>query len=158
MSMETREERIAKAKSFFLNEKSSLDTYESRHVQRATFDCVYCDKSYPKSELHYSAESSTKYGTERGIFGSLFITSKSNIHMTKMCSRCYKIHTIAGRIHFAIWLICIGIAVYILWKDRDSLGIENVIFNISIACLAAYILCRIGWYFIWLNTGVKRQP
>ena len=122
------------------------------------FDCDYCGGTFPKSELHYSLEQDTYYQQTVGTFGGNIIEGNSKQYMTKMCSRCNKFHTMADCLHIVLGLLCIGVAIYIPWKEGKSFSIENYLWPASIGFCVAYLISRIDWLFITLFFGVRRKP
>jgi hypothetical protein len=76
--------------------------------------------------------------------------------MVKLCSRCNKIHIIAGWIHFIVAVICIVIAISLSWKDAVSF--EDYAFPILIAVIIAQIIRFVDWFFITLLFDVRRKP
>lgn len=120
------------------------------------FCCDYCGKLYSIRELHFSAEMDTKYESAVSTFGRPAIKSSHDIYMVKICSRCNKVHNIAGWIHFIVAIVCIVVAISLSWKD--AVPFEDYAFPILIAIIIAQIIRFVDWFFITLLFDVKRKP
>lgn len=120
------------------------------------FRCDYCGKFYPIKDMHLSAEQDTKYENTVGTFGRPIIESSHKIYMVKLCSRCNRVHNIAGFFHFIITVIGIVLAVYLSYRENASY--EHYIYPICIAVLITQGVRFVDWFFITLITGVRRKP
>lgn len=148
-------ERAERAKSIF-NVRDYGSITDNNIFSKGDFRCDYCGKTYNIRDLHLSAESDHTYENTVTTFGRPAIKSSQNIYTVKLCTRCNKIHSIAGWVHCIVALLSIVIAIYVSWEEGASF--DHYIFPICIAVIIAQIIRFVDWFFIKIIFDVRRKP